>query len=115
AITTPEGTVIHTGDFKIDHTPIDAKPTDLARFAAYGEQGVLLLVSDSTNALVPGHGPSERTVGGALDRVFSGAKGRIIVTSFASHIHRVQQVIDLARKFRRKVFLVGRSIVDNVE
>jgi len=115
AITTPDGTIIHTGDFKIDHTPIDAKPTDLSRFAAYGEQGVLLLVSDSTNALVPGHGPSERTVGGALDRVFSGAKGRIIVTSFASHIHRVQQVIDLARKFRRRVFLVGRSIVDNVE
>ncbi|MGZ8854258.1 MAG: ribonuclease J, partial [Thermoanaerobaculia bacterium] len=115
AIRTPAGTIIHTGDFKIDHTPIDAKPTDLARFAAYGEEGVLLLVSDSTNALVPGHGPSERTVGGALDRVFSSAKGRIIVTSFASHIHRIQQVIDLARKFRRRVTLVGRSIVDNIE
>ena len=115
AITTPLGTVIHTGDFKIDHTPIDAKPTDLARFAHHGELGVLLLVSDSTNALVPGHGPSERTVGGALDRLFSAAKGRIIVTSFASHIHRVQQVIDLARKFRRKVLLVGRSLVDNIE
>ena len=115
AITTPLGTIIHTGDFKIDHTPIDAKPTDLARFAHHGELGVLLLVSDSTNALVPGHGPSERTVGGALDRLFSAAKGRIIVTSFASHIHRVQQVIDLARKFRRKVLLVGRSLVDNIE
>src|SRR5439155_6260412 len=96
AISTPIGTVIHTGDFKIDHTPIDAKPTDLARFAHHGELGVLLQVSDSTNALVPGHGPSERTVGGALDRLFSAAKGRIIVTTFASHIHRVQQVIDLA-------------------
>jgi ribonuclease J len=115
AITTPDGTIIHTGDFKIDHTPIDARPTDLARFAHYGEQGVLVLLSDSTNALVPGHGPSERVVGGALDRVFSSAKGRIIVTSFASHIHRVQQVIDLASKFRRRVVLVGRSIIDNVE
>ncbi|HJQ36457.1 MAG TPA: ribonuclease J [Thermoanaerobaculia bacterium] len=115
AITTPAGTIIHTGDFKIDHTPIDAKPTDLARFAHYGEEGVLLLVSDSTNALVPGHGPSERTVGSALDRLFANAGGRIIVTTFASHIHRVQQIIDLARKYRRKVLFVGRSLVDNVE
>jgi len=115
AITTPAGTVIHTGDFKIDHTPIDAKPTDLARFSHYGEQGVTLLVSDSTNALVPGHCPSERTVGGGLDRVFANAPGRILVTTFASHIHRVQQVIDLARKHRRKVFLMGRSLIDNVE
>ncbi len=115
AITTPAGTIIHTGDFKIDHTPVDAKPTDLSRFAHYGEQGVTLLVSDSTNALVPGHGPSERTVGNALDRVFANATGRIFVTTFASHIHRLQQVIDLARKHRRKVFLVGRSMIDNVE
>ncbi|MDQ3281401.1 MAG: ribonuclease J [Acidobacteriota bacterium] len=115
AIRTPAGTIIHTGDFKIDHTPIDAKPTDLARFAQYGEEGVTLLVSDSTNALVPGHGPSEKTVGRGLDRVFGDAKGRIIVTTFASHIHRVQQVIDLARKHRRKVLLIGRSLVDNVE
>ena len=115
AITTPQGVVIHTGDFKIDHTPIDSKPTDLARFAQYGENGVLLLVSDSTNALVPGHGPSERIVGGALDRVFSNARGRIIVTTFASHIHRVQQVIDAARKSKRKVMMLGRSLVDNVE
>jgi len=115
AIQTPAGTIVHTGDFKIDHTPIDARPTDLARFADYGERGVMLLVSDSTNALVPGHGPSEKAVGGALDRVFSAAKGRIIVTTFASHIHRVQQVIDLARKFRRRVLMVGRSLVDNVE
>jgi ribonuclease J len=115
AIHTPAGTIIHTGDFKIDHTPIDAKPTDLARFASYGEEGVTLLVSDSTNALIPGHGPSEKTVGSALDRIFANAKGRILVTTFASHIHRVQQVIDLARKHRRKVMLVGRSLVDNVE
>ncbi len=115
AIKTPAGTIVHTGDFKIDHTPIDAKPTDLARFAHYGEEGVTLLVSDSTNALVPGHGPSEKTVGNALDRVFSNVKGRIIVTTFASHIHRVQQVIDLARRHRRKVLLIGRSLVDNTE
>jgi len=115
AITTSAGTIIHTGDFKIDHTPVDAKPTDLARFAAYGESGVLLLVSDSTNALVPGHGPSEKTVGSGLDRLFSSANGRIIVTTFASHIHRVQQIIDLARKHRRKVQLIGRSLVDNSE
>ena len=115
AIETPAGTIIHTGDFKIDHTPIDAKPTDLGRFADYGERGVLALVSDSTNALVPGHGPSEKTVGSGLDRVFANAKGRIIVTTFASHIHRVQQVIDIARKFNRKVLMMGRSLVDNVE
>ncbi len=115
AITTPAGTIIHTGDFKIDHTPIDSRPTDIARFADYGERGVLALISDSTNALVPGHCPSERVVGGALDRVFANAKGRIICTTFASHIHRVQQVIDLARKYRRKVCLVGRSLVDNID
>jgi ribonuclease J len=115
AIQTPGGTIVHTGDFKIDHTPIDAKPTDVARFAWWGEQGVTLLVSDSTNALVPGHCPSEKTVGSALERVFAQAEGRIIVTTFASHIHRVQQVIDLARKVRRKVLLMGRSLVGNVE
>jgi ribonuclease J len=115
AITTPAGTIIHTGDFKIDHTPIDAKPTDISRFAEYGERGVLALLSDSTNALVPGHCPSESTVGGAIDRVFANWTGRIIVTTFASHIHRVQMVIDLARKFGRRVLLIGRSLVDNIE
>ena len=115
AIMTPVGTIIHTGDFKIDHTPVDAKTTDLARFAHHGEQGVTLLVSDSTNALVPGHGPSERSVGAGLDRVFANAPGRILVTTFASHIHRVQTIINLALKHGRRVFLVGRSLVDNVE
>jgi len=115
AIATPLGTVIHTGDFKIDHTPIDGKTTDLARFARHGEEGVLLLASDSTNALVPGHGRSERWVGSSLDRFFAKAQGRIIMTTFASHIHRVQQAIDLARKHNRRVFLVGRSLVDNSE
>ncbi len=115
AITTPAGTIIHTGDFKIDHTPVDSKPTDLARFAHYGEQGVTLLVSDSTNALVPGHCPSERTVSHGLDRVFADAKSRVIVTTFASHIHRVQQIINLALKHNRRVYLMGRSLIDNVE
>ncbi|HEY0372244.1 MAG TPA: ribonuclease J [Thermoanaerobaculia bacterium] len=115
AIVTPAGTIIHTGDFKIDHTPVDSKPTDLARFAHYGEEGVTLLVSDSTNALIPGHCPSERTVSTGLDRVFADAKSRVIVTTFASHIHRVQQIINLALKHNRRVFLMGRSLIDNVE
>jgi ribonuclease J len=115
AITTPAGTIVHTGDFKIDHTPVDAKTTDLARFAHYGEQGVTLLVSDSTNALIPGHGPSEKSVGAGLDRIFGNARGRILVTTFASHIHRVQQVINLALKHGRRVFLMGRSLIDNTE
>ena len=115
AIRTPAGTLIHTGDFKIDHTPIDGRRTDLARFAAYGEEGVLALMSDSTNALVPGHGPSEKTVGNSLNNLFANLTGRIILTTFASHIHRVQQVVDAARKHKRKVFLIGRSLVDNAE
>lgn len=115
AIRTPVGTLIHTGDFKIDHTPVDSKRTDLARFAAYGEEGILALMSDSTNALVPGHGASEKSVGGALGNIFANATGRIIVTTFASHIHRVQQIVDTARKHNRKVFLIGRSLVDNAE
>ena len=115
AIRTPAGTLIHTGDFKIDHTPVDGKRTDLARFAAYGEEGVLALMSDSTNALVPGHGKSEKTVGSELGNIFANATGRIIVTTFASHIHRVQQIADTARRHKRKVFLIGRSLVDNAE
>jgi ribonuclease J len=115
AIRTPAGTLIHTGDFKIDHTPVDGKRTDLARFAAYGEEGVLALMSDSTNALVPGHGASEKSVGRGLGNIFANSTGRIIVTTFASHIHRVQQIVDTARKYKRKVFLIGRSLVDNAE
>jgi ribonuclease J len=115
AIRTPAGTIIHTGDFKIDHTPIDNHSTDLAALARYGEEDVLLLLSDSTNALVEGHCPSERSVGGALSAAFANAPGRIIITTFASHIHRIQQVIDLARKHGRKVMMIGRSLVDNTE
>lgn len=115
AIRTPAGTLIHTGDFKIDHTPMDGKATDLGSLARYGDEGVLMLLSDSTNALVPGHGPSERSVASGLEPAFVNAQGRIIVTTFASHIHRVQQVIDLARKYRRKVLMIGRSLVDNAD
>jgi len=115
AIRTPAGTVLHTGDFKIDHTPIDNLSTDLGTLARYGEEGVLLLLSDSTNALVPGHCPSERYVGDALATAFANARGRIIFTTFASHIHRIQQVIDLARRDGRRVAMIGRSLVDNCE
>lgn len=115
AIRTPAGTIIHTGDFKLDHTPIDGRPTDLATLGRYGEEGVLLLLSDSTNALIEGHCPSEVSIAGALHSAFANATGRIIITTFASHIHRIQQVIDGARKYGRRVFMVGRSLVDNVE
>jgi len=115
AIRTPSGTIIHTGDFKIDHTPIDGRSTDLSALGRYGEEGVLVLMSDSTNALVEGHCPSERSIVGALESAFANAKGRIIITTFASHIHRIQQVIDLARKYARKIVMIGRSLVDNVD
>jgi len=115
AIRTPSGTIIHTGDFKIDHTPIDGRSTDLSTLGRYGEEGVLVLMSDSTNALVEGHCPSERSIVGALESAFANAKGRIIITTFASHIHRIQQVIDLARKYARKIVMIGRSLVDNVD
>ncbi|PYQ58387.1 MAG: ribonuclease J [Acidobacteria bacterium] len=115
AIRTPSGTIIHTGDFKIDHTPIDGRSTDLSALGRYGEEGVLVLMSDSTNALVEGHCPSERSIVGALESAFANAKGRIIITTFASHIHRIQQVIDLARKYERKIVMIGRSLVDNVD
>jgi len=115
AIRTPIGTIVHTGDFKIDHTPVDGRTTDLTALARYGEEGTLLLMSDSTNALVPGHCGSERSISGALEAVFATARGRIIITTFASHIHRIQQVIDLARRHGRKVMMIGRSLVDNAE
>ncbi|HEY5609794.1 MAG TPA: ribonuclease J [Thermoanaerobaculia bacterium] len=113
-IRTSVGTIIHTGDFKFDPTPIKGKPTDLGRLAAYGDEGLLLLVSDSTNAIVAGYSRSERVVGGAMEQVFAKAKGRILVTTFASHIDRIQQAIDLAQRYRRKVHFLGRSVIDNV-
>jgi ribonuclease J len=114
AIRTPVGTVVHTGDFKLDQTPLDGRFPDLARLADLGAEGVELLFSDSTNVEHPGITPSERTVGAQLEGIFRQANGRIVVTTFSSHIHRMQQVIDLAVRFRRKVALVGRSLVSHV-
>jgi len=115
AIRCDAGTIVHTGDFKLDQTPIDGKPTDIGRLAQLGEEGVLLLVSDSTNAVVPGYSGSERIVGGTLERLFAQAPGRIIVTTFASHIHRIQQIVDRAERTKKRVYFVGRSMTDNVE
>ena len=112
AITTPLGTVIHTGDFKIDHTPVDGRTFDLASLANYGTEGVLLLLSDSTYAEVPGYTASEQVVGEALDRAIAEAEGRVMVATFASLVSRVQQVIDAAQRYGRKVGIVGRSMVD---
>ena len=114
AFHTPAGTVVHTGDFKFDHTPVDGRPTDLAKLAQLGSQGVLLLLSDSTYAEVPGYTPSERVVGDALYRIIGEAPGRVIVACFASLISRIQQVIDAAIAYNRKVLVVGRSMQDNV-
>ncbi|MEY3870891.1 MAG: hypothetical protein RLZZ338_4785 [Cyanobacteriota bacterium] len=112
AIHTPLGVVIHTGDFKIDHTPVDGEFFDLARLAEYGEKGVLCLVSDSTNAEIPGFTPSERSVTPNLDRIFGQATGRLLVTTFASSVHRLQIVLELAKKHGRYVGVVGRSMLN---
>ncbi|MBM3925721.1 MAG: ribonuclease J [SAR202 cluster bacterium] len=114
AIRTPVGVVIHTGDFKIDHTPVDGKTTDLATLARYGSEGVSLLLSDSTYAEVEGYTPSERVVGRSLDRAIGEAPGRVLVASFASLISRIQQVIDAAARHGRNVAFAGRSMQDNV-
>jgi ribonuclease J len=114
ALTCDVGTVLMTGDYKFDQTPVDGKPADVQRLAELGREGVLLLCGDSTNADRPGFSPSERLVGPHLEEVFARAEGRIIVTSFASNIHRVQQVIDAAAALDRKVALVGRSMRKNV-
>jgi ribonuclease J len=113
-IHTPIGTVVHSGDFKLDYTPVDGKPTDLSRLAQLGAQGVLLLLSDSTYAELLGYTPSERLVGETLDRVMAEAPGRVIVTTFSSLVSRIQQVIDAATKHQRRVFIVGRSMNDIV-
>lgn len=114
AIRTDAGLVLHTGDFKLDQLPLDGRITDLPGFARLGAEGVDLLLSDSTNAEFPGFVTSEREIGPVLDSIFGGAGGRIIVASFASHVHRVQQVLDSAREHGRKVALVGRSMVRNM-
>ena len=114
AITTEAGTIIHTGDFKIDHTPIDGYPTDIHRFAAYGEKGVLCLLSDSTNSHKEGITRSENTVGKTFDYIFSKAKGRVIMSTFSSNIHRVYQAIEYGLKYGRKVCVIGRSMERNL-
>ena len=115
AITTPVGLVIHTGDFKIDHTPADGEPTDFSALAKLAAGGVLLMFSDSTYAELGGYTESEQVVGEALDRVIGDAEGRVMVATFASLISRIQQVIDAAVKHERKVAVVGRSMVNNVK
>lgn len=115
AIFTPAGIIVHTGDFKIDQTPIDGKLFDASRFAQLGDEGVMLLLSDSVNAEKKGWVPSERVVGNVLDEQFRAAKGRVIITTFASNLHRVQQVFDIAARNGRKVAVAGRSMARNIQ
>ena len=115
AINTPIGTLIHTGDFKVDYTPIDGEPIDIARLAYYGSRGVLALMSDSTNVENEGHTPSERGIGKTFEHCFDKAKGRVIVATFASNIYRIQQIADVAISFGRVVCFRGRSMVKIAE
>lgn len=115
AVRTPLGVILHTGDFKIDPTPVDGQAFDLHRFARYGQEGVLALFSDSTNAERPGFTPSERAVWPRMEELFRAAPQRVVVSCFSSSIHRIQQVIDIATLTGRKVGFIGRSMVDNVE
>jgi ribonuclease J len=115
AIRTPRGTVVHTGDFKLDQTPVDGELTDLVTFARYGEEGVLAFMADSTNVKREGYTLSERLVGEAFDEIFPTCRGRIIVAAFSSNIHRVQQAMDSAARCGRKVLLNGRSMIANVQ
>ena len=115
AINTPIGTLIHTGDFKVDYTPIDGEPIDIARLAYYGSRGVLVLMSDSTNVENEGHTPSERGIGKTFEHCFDKAKGRVVVATFASNIYRIQQIADVAISFGRVVCFQGRSMVKIAE
>ena len=115
AIKSSAGTIIHTGDFKIDHTPLDGFPTDLHRLAYYGEKGVMLLISDSTNSHRSGHTPSEASVGPTFENLFKNAEGRVIMSTFSSNIHRVYQAILYGIKYNRKVSVIGRSMEKNIE
>ncbi len=114
AIRTPAGTIIHSGDFKIDNTPVDGKKFDIARLGLYGEEGVLMLLSDSTNVEREGYTLSEKEVGITIREIFQQKRGRIIVAVFASNLHRIQQMINISREFGRKVLLNGKSMVTNV-
>ncbi|MGI6177774.1 MAG: RNase J family beta-CASP ribonuclease [Eubacterium sp.] len=109
-IKTPAATIFHTGDFKIDYTPIDGEPIDLDKFAEIGDEGVDIMLADSTNVLRPGYTKSEKYVGEALDRIFRKANGRIIIATFSSNVHRVQKIIELAAKYNRKFSVSGRSM-----
>ena len=115
AIHTPLGVVLHTGDFKVDYTPIDGEPMDFARFAELGKKGVLVMMADSTNVERPGYTMSEKVVGESLVRIFGKAKGRIIIATFASNIHRIQQIIEAAKIYGRKVAVSGRSMENNMQ
>ena len=115
ALHTPEGAVLQSADFKFDQTPVDGRPTDVGRLATLGDEGVLALLTDCTNAAKPGFTPSELTVGDTLREVFAGAAGRVLVTTFASNIHRLQQVIDVSHEYGRHVAATGRSMVTNIE
>ncbi len=115
AIRTPVGTIVHTGDYKVDETPVIGEPIDLRTLRSYGQEGVLALLSDSTNATVPGRTPSERAVIPAFEEIFNESRGRIVVAAFASSIHRLQIVLDVAHQFNRKVCVLGRSMQKNVE
>jgi ribonuclease J len=114
-IHTPVGTIFHTGDFKIDYSPVNDKPADLNRIARIGGRGILLLVSDSTDSIEPGYQVSESSIGDEMDRIFEKLEGRIIIGTFASQISRIQKIFDLAEKHGRKIYLQGRSMNDNVE
>jgi ribonuclease J len=114
SIKTPVGTIVHTGDFKFDQTPVDGKVTDFHKLAELGDQGVLVMLADSTNAEHPGYTMSEKSVGVTFDEMFHNAKGRIIIASFSSNVHRVQQAIDTAYKYKRKVAVLGRSMINVV-
>jgi ribonuclease J len=113
-IHTPIGTIVHTGDFKLDHTPVSCLPTDLSRLAQLGKDGILLLLSDSTYAELPGYTPSERVVGDAIDHIMAEAKGRVIIATFSSLVSRIQQIVDVAAKHDRRVFVIGHSMTETV-
>jgi ribonuclease J len=115
ALTTPAGTIIHTGDFKIDNTPVNGERFDFQKFSAYGEKGVLLLLSDSTNVEREGYTPSEREVGKNLEEIFRGSRGRLFVATFSSNIPRLQQVVDLSDRLGRTTVLSGRSMIHNAQ
>ena len=114
AIHTPIGIIIHTGDFKFDQTPVDGQVTEFNKFAEFGDQGVLALMADSTNAERRGYTQSEKIVGQTFDDEFRYAKNRIIVATFSSNVHRIQQVVDSAVRYKRKVAVIGRSMVNVV-